>query len=145
MAGRGPVPKESRSRDRDNVERTRLVAGDVPMGPNLPEGVLPDGDEWHEMTRRWYENWRVSPQASRMLSGPDWDFLLDTALLHHIMWTKGRWDFAGEVRLRVAKFGATVADRLQLKAEIEVVQAAQAGSATAGVSDLSERRKRLAT
>lgn len=145
MAGRGSSPSQDpvRRNKENTAERTKLVAGDAPVGPDLPEGVLPDGDDWHQMTRGWYEHWRTSPQASRMLSAPDWDFLLDTALLHHIMWTKGRWDFAGEVRLRVAKFGATVEDRLRLKAEIVEPEQFPVGHVPAGVSDLAERRSRL--
>ncbi|HIY94956.1 MAG TPA: hypothetical protein H9821_04735 [Candidatus Rothia avicola] len=56
-----------------------------------------------------------------MLSDPDWDYLLDTALIHHNMWKNGRWDFASEVRLRVAKFGATPDDRNRLRAEIVTI------------------------
>lgn len=147
MAGRGPAPKDSRSRGRDNVERTKLVKADAPTGPDLPEGVLPDDAEWHSMTRRWWESWRNSPQASRMLSEPDWTFMLDTALMHHVMWSKGRWEFAAEIRLRVAKFGATPEDRLRLKAEIQSPEKSPVGSTAtpAGVTDLDERRKRLAS
>lgn len=50
------------------------------------------------------------------LMGPvDWSYLLDTALMHHSMWTHGQWTLAAEVRLRVAQYGATPADRLRLR------------------------------
>nr|WTC12564.1 hypothetical protein OHA15_34000 [Streptomyces anthocyanicus] len=87
-------------------------------GPLLPEGVLPDDEDWHPRTRKWWETWRRSAQAQVFLE-TDWDFLLDTALLHHVMWTKGRWEFASEVRLRAAKYGATPEDRMRLKLKIE--------------------------
>lgn len=156
MAGHGAPPKERRSRDRANPERTKLpqdnthrqiVRGAKYFGPDLPKGaeVLPEGEDWHPQTRSWWNHWRRSPQASRMLSDPDWDFLLDTALMHHIMWAKGRWEFSAEVRIRVAKFGATVEDRLRLKSEIEVPEVAVAGSgAGATVTSIEARRGRIA-
>lgn len=122
MAGRGFAPKETRSRARDAKARDaelRRVEDDGELrGPLLPEGVLPDDEDWHPRTRQWWETWRRSPQA-QMFIETDWDFLLDTALLHHVMWTKGRWEFASEVRLRAAKYGATPEDRMRLKLKIE--------------------------
>lgn len=95
------------------------VEGDGELrGPLLPEGVLPDDEDWHPRTRQWWETWRRSAQAQVFIE-TDWDFLLDTALLHHVMWTKGRWEFASEVRLRAAKYGATPEDRMRLKLKIE--------------------------
>jgi len=58
--------------------------------------------------------WRDSPQAEHFMAS-DWSFLLDTALMHHAMWSKGQWTLAAEVRLRVAKFGATPEDRARLR------------------------------
>lgn len=143
MAGRGPAPKDGAVRRNKAPEKTHLIAGDEPVGPELPVGWLPDGEAWHPATVSWWNNWRRSPQASRMLSDPDWDFLLDTALMHHTMWAKGRWEFASEVRLRTAKFGATPEDRLRLKAEIETPDEAPVGGADAQVTDIRSRRKRI--
>jgi hypothetical protein len=121
MAGRGSAPKETRSRARDtkrrDAELNRVEAdGDV-RGPELPEGVL-DGESWHPRTVQWWETWRRSPQA-QMFTETDWDFLLDTALMHHTMWDKKRWEFAAELRLRAGKFGATPEDRMRLKMKVE--------------------------
>ncbi len=125
MAGVGPAPKKDAIRRNKRPEFTQLQQDGEVRGPELPEDVLlntkGEPTEWHPMTRRWWENWRRSPQASRMLSDPDWDYLLDTALIHHNMWKNGRWDFASEVRLRVAKFGATPDDRNRLRAEIVTI------------------------
>lgn len=126
MAGVGPAPKKDAIRRNKRPEFTQLQQDGEVRGTDLPEGVLGEDSEgkpieWHPMTRRWWENWRTSPQATRMLSDPDWDYLLDTALIHHNMWKNGRWDFASEVRLRVAKFGATPDDRNRLRAEIITV------------------------
>ncbi|MDO5619283.1 phage terminase small subunit [Kocuria sp.] len=156
MAGNGPAPKDRRSRSRDQSERTqlqqdntnlRIVRGTKYFGPDLPKGpeVLPNGEDWHPLTRRWWNHWRRSPQASRMLSDPDWDFLLDTALMHHIMWSKGKWEYASEIRIRVAKFGATVEDRLRLKSEIEVPPTTAVGTGPgATVTSIQDRRSRMA-
>lgn len=122
MAGRGFAPSGSRVRERDNKSQIALVADGKTRGPALPAGALRDkaGNKlpWNPMTRRWWNNWRRSPQAIRMMTGPDWDFLLDTALMHHQMWEYGRWELAAEVRLRVQKFGATPEDRARLGLEV---------------------------
>ncbi|HTI28265.1 MAG TPA: hypothetical protein VL652_45200, partial [Kutzneria sp.] len=65
----------------------------------------------------WWDTWRRSPQA-QTFTETDWDFLLDTALMHHTMWLKGRWEFASELRLRAAKFGATPEDRARLRMQV---------------------------
>lgn len=165
MGGRGPAPKETRSRDRDNATRD-IVKSDGKLGGfPLPDDVLPyialnEEDEgfdprydertrevWHPQTVRWWNNWRESPQAVKMLTAPDWDYLLDTALLHHQMWESGgkNSERAAEIRLRVATFGATVADRLRLKLEIEEPPAYDVGNAPKddNIADLNERRARL--
>jgi hypothetical protein len=49
----------------------------------------------------------------------DWAFLLDAALMHHTAWTKGKWEFLSEVRMRSAKFGATPEDRARLKLKVD--------------------------
>lgn len=58
--------------------------------------------------------WGRSAQAETF-TATDWSFLLDTALMHHAMWSKGQWTLAAEVRLRVAKYGATPEDRARLR------------------------------
>lgn len=117
MGGRGPAPKDPATRRRTNVDaipRTTLSQDDELRGPDLPDNVLPDCEDWHPRTRAWWLTWRESPQAQAFIA-TDWDFLIDTALMHHTMWSKGRWEFAGELRLRAAKFGATPEDRMRLR------------------------------
>lgn len=144
MAGRGMAPKATRSRARDAKARDaelRKVEDDGELrGPLLPEGVLPDDEDWHPRTRQWWETWRRSAQAQVFIE-TDWDFLLDTALLHHVMWTKGRWEFASEVRLRAAKYGATPEDRMRLKLKIETPADKPAPAETP--RSTSDRRKNL--
>lgn len=160
MAGVGPVPGGARQRSRDEVVR-ELVKSDGKLGGyELPDGVLPFlpgkyqpdpenptiREEWHPQTVRWWQNWRESPQGIRMATAVDWDYLLDTALLHHQMWQSGgrNSERAAEIRLRVATFGATPADRARLKFEIEVPDEFAAGARNANVSSMdAARRKKL--
>lgn len=115
-------------------------------GYELPEGVLPDGELWHPVTMRWWDSFRASPQATLMATDVDWDFLLDTALIHHNMWKNGRWEFANEVRMRVAQFGATPAARRALKMEIEVPEPFSVGVPASGnVTRMDDARKKRLT
>jgi hypothetical protein len=136
MAGRGPAPKpvlqrESRTQARNDAA-TKLAADGELRGPELPEG------DWHPRTVVWWDTWRRSAQA-QVLTPTDWDVLMETALLHTELWN-GDTKAAAELRLRVAKFGATVEDRLRLKMQVdaEVKQAAPAAPARK-----TDRRKRL--
>jgi hypothetical protein len=74
---------------------------------------LPDDFPWHPRTKAWWAMWGGSPQAEHFMAS-DWDFLLDTAILHTAMWC-GNATVAAEVRLRVAKYGATPEDRARLR------------------------------
>lgn len=118
MAGRGPAPKGSRARDRDTPKFETLEDTGVLYGTDLPEGVLPADESWHPQTVRW---WNAIRKFPLLKDEPDigWQFLIDTALMHHTMWTKGKWEFAAEIRLRVAKYGATPEDRMRLKITVE--------------------------
>lgn len=117
MAGRGPAPKDPSERRRRNLEDApeRIASDGRLHGPELPLDVL--NEPWHPRTLAWWETWRRAAQA-RTFVGTDWDFLIDTALMHHTMWEKGRWEFAAELRLRAAKFGATPEDRARLKIQV---------------------------
>lgn len=119
MAGRGPAPKPSARRARSNkdpvpLRSLKLVREPAPDLPSL--GYDKDGVpvEWHERTVDWWETWKSS-ELAKDFTASDWSFLLDTALMHHAMWSKGQWTLAAEVRLRVAKFGATPEDRARLR------------------------------
>ena len=157
----GPPPQEKRSRARDTPVRDTIRSDGKIGGFALPDDVLPllpksqweDEDspvreQWHPQTVRWWEHWRRSPQGTRMVTDVDWDYMLDTALMHHQMWESGgkNSERAAEIRLRVAAFGATPADRLRLKLEIEVPAEFDAGSGQgddAVISDLNARRRRM--
>lgn len=115
MPGKGPAPKAVRSRPNDTARRQaemqRLEKDGEIRGPELPEG------DWHPRTIAWWDNWRRSSQAQHM-GQVDWDFMVDTAMMHSAMWN-GEMKMAAEVRIRVAKFGATPEDRLRLKVQVD--------------------------
>jgi hypothetical protein len=153
MAGRGFPAEPGSRRYKKATEGIKLVSDGKLRGKSLPRNVLRDKDgnpvPWHPMTVKWWNSWRKSPQAMRMMTGPDWDFLLDTALMHHEMWSAKKWELAAEVRLRVTKFGATPEDRSRLRVEIGVsmpsdspVGASPVGSVVS-VEEFDARRARI--
>lgn len=111
MAGHGPAPKDPDERVRRNgdAEATTIEADGALHGPDLPD----DSFDWPDATQAWWSTWRKSAQASTF-TDTDWSFLLDTAVLHMEFWDGNR-RLAAELRLRVAKFGATLEDRARLK------------------------------
>ncbi|MCK7676347.1 hypothetical protein [Corynebacterium pygosceleis] len=80
--------------------------------------------------------WKDSPQAEHFGS-TDWNFLLDTALLHAQLWGNGDTSVMSELRIRVAKFGATPEDRARLR-----MQFAEADEADARRPELPRRSAR---
>src|SRR6185369_4297203 len=122
MAINGPRPKADDERERRNAptfSSTYIKADGRLHGPRLPRGT-----NWCDRTKEWWEAWRRSPQAM-VMTDTDWEFLLETALLHNMLWSpaptitaseKGArvrngavsaTQLAAEIRQRVAKFGAT--------------------------------------
>jgi hypothetical protein len=141
MAGRGPAPKDPAQRRRRNADPvpTQVVVDDGEVrGPELPGEF-----DWPSATMRWWETWRSSPQAQTFTS-TDWDFLIDTALLHAEYWA-GNTAVGAELRLRVAKFGATPEDRARLRLQVgeREEEKTPASKAPPNVARLEDRRKRL--
>jgi hypothetical protein len=120
-----------------------VIEDDEVRGPDLPEEF-----SWPDATVRWWETWRRSAQA-QTFTATDWEFLLDTALLHAAFWS-GETSVGAELRLRVAKFGATPEDRARLRLQISGADDKPAAAAGKGkqpppnVARLEDRRKRLA-
>jgi hypothetical protein len=131
MAGSGGnhTPKPPGQRRRTNADPVpwATVEPDGELrGPELPDGLVEGG--WHPQTVQWWQTWRCSPQAQTFI-GTDWDFLLDTALLHHALWN-GRLDLAGEVRLRAGQMAATPEGRLKNRMMVQLPgEESQLGSA----------------
>lgn len=126
MSGRGPAPKDAARRARRNVDPApqTILRHEDAEPPELPP--WPGDGDWPERTREWWRMWQVSPQAEHF-SSSDWDFLLDTALLHARLWS-GEVSAAAELRLRVAKFGATPEDRARLRMQFAQADEAPTGS-----------------
>lgn len=131
MAGRGPAPKDPATRARRNkpATPTKTVAAPrtkkttQPPLPRLTFGKMVDGEEvqvdyrWPEQTITWWKMWGDSPLSADFIAN-DWSELLDTARLHAQFWS-GDSKVASELRLRVAKFGATPEDRARLRITLE--------------------------
>lgn len=128
MAGRGPAPKHP---DRRGGHQ-RSAALRVIVAPPMPQPDLPDALEWPAATRDWWAMWGTSP-LSADFTATDWSYLLDTALLHARVWS-GQPSHAAELRLRVAKFGATPEDRARLRITFAQADAADAGRGTRAAS-----------
>lgn len=132
MAGRGAPPKDPSRRARSNSDPVplRVITAIVLEQPELPPLYLPDIDgklrriKWPARTAQWWQMWADSPLSAQFTS-TDWSELMDTARLHALFWM-GETKVAPELRLRVAKFGATPEDRARLR--ITFAQADEAES-----------------
>lgn len=145
MAGRGPAPKHPSRRARANADPIplRVIHADPVDQPDLPDlWIERDGElvsiDWPARTVDWWRMWRESPLSAEFTS-TDWSELLDTAVLHARFW-RGQVSLASELRLRVAKFGATPEDRARLR--ITFAQADEA-EAKAPVARAPQRRRVL--
>lgn len=116
MAGFGnTIPKDPAKRARRNKGPELRDVPIVPTEPyDLPADLLPEGDEWHPATLRWWRSWCESPLAAE-LPEPDWRELEATAVLHHEFMRKRSFTLASELRLRMQLFGATPLDRQRLR------------------------------
>ena len=132
MAGRGPAPKDPSTRARRNKSDFRVITAepvDQPVLPDFDVQVEIDGAlvsqtfQWPERTREWWRMWADSPLSAEFTS-TDWSELLDTALIHAKFWS-GDVRVASELRLRVAKFGATPEDRARLKIQFAAADEAE--------------------
>lgn len=135
MAGRGPAPKDPSQRRRRNASEPLTVV--QPDGQRYGN-PLPDSHEWPAATLAWWETWRTCALAAK-LTDTDWSFLLDTAVLHAEYWLGNR-SVAAELRLRVAKFGATPEDRARMKISVGEPVGQPARLQAKGAAD---RRRRL--
>ena len=131
MAGRGPSPKDPNRRARRNSDPVplRVIEARPVEQPPLPTIYVEDDGQlvefqWPARTQEWWTMWAESPLSAEFTS-TDWSELLDTAVLHAAFWS-GRTSVASELRLRVAKFGATPEDRARLR--ITFAQAEEADS-----------------
>lgn len=118
MAGRGPAPKDPSKRARRNADPVghTVLRQETVEPPPLPSRYA----DFPEVAE-WWDSWVNSPQAE-VLSSTDWQFLKDTLPLveaYHYGRDKdglpNGLKYGAEIRLRVAQFGATPADRARLR------------------------------
>ena len=102
----------------------RVIEVDPVKQPKLPSVTI-DGErfKWPARTKDWWRMWAESPLSTEFTEN-DWSELLDTALLHAQFWS-GRMSVAAELRLRVAKFGATPEDRARLRIQFAAADEAE--------------------
>ncbi|QIG58379.1 terminase small subunit [Mycobacterium phage Cornie] len=148
MAGKGPRPKENAVRRNVNPTGLRVYKAEPVAQPELPEfdvQIEVDGQliaqrfEWPAATRRWWEVWGSEPMAQDF-TATDWDFLLDTALLHAKVWGQGDLKLLPELRLRVSKMGATSEDRARLRITYAAADEADERRSTSTGSSARSRR-----
>lgn len=112
MAGRGGPPKDPSRRARRNADpvgQTTLRA-EVVEPPALPSRYT----DYPEVVE-WWDSWVNSPQAD-IFSSTDWQYLRDTLpLVKAYHCDENGLKYGAEIRLRVAQFGATPADRARLR------------------------------
>lgn len=137
IAGRGPTPKPAASRARRNKPDAalRVIVAEPVKQPALPqiwERNAKTGKRqrvsWPAETRRWWKMWGDSPLSAEFTS-TDWSELLITARLHAAV-VDGDLKHAAELRLRVAKFGATPEDRARLRITFAAADDAEAKRST---------------
>lgn len=133
MAGHGPPPKDPARKARHDSNATTVLRHEVAEAPDLPPDLRKIG-----AVRNWWATWKASPQAETFGS-TDWEFLLETAVIK-AAFHEGDMKQAPELRLRVAKFGATPEDRARLR-----MQFAQADEADAKRPPTTSSRERRGT
>ena len=144
MAGRGPAPKDPSRRARTNADPIplRVIRADPVEQPELPTlWIEQDGElvsiSWPARTQQWWRMWGESPLSAEF-TATDWSELLDTARIHALFWM-GKTSVASELRLRVAKFGATPEDRARLRITFAAADEAE-GKRERRVPSSRERR-----
>lgn len=111
IAGRGPAGKPDGRRARGNKGKQAQA---VFFAESADQPHLPEVRDWPAATRDWWISWGIHPMAEEFTES-DWQFLLDTALLHAAVWGDHQLSFLPELRLRVAKYGVTPEDRARLR------------------------------
>lgn len=147
MAGRGPAPKPAHRRARVNKDPvpTTVVPAEHLVArtqDDPPLDLLPDGEQWHPATLRWWRRWCESPLAAN-LPAVDWSELEACAVLHHEFMRKRSFTLGSELRLRMAKWGATPEDRARLRITIADADQRDGGERPSEETSARARRGRL--
>jgi hypothetical protein len=112
MARPGPAPKDA---DKRLGHRTQaeLVTTSITK-PTAPAPALPGAGDFSEATRRWYQVWAHSAQASQFLE-TDWLLLHMLAPMVDRYYETEDPRIFSEIRINLAKLGATPEDRQRLR------------------------------
>lgn len=146
---KGPPPKPADRRARVNKDPIplRVIHAAPTAQPELPtfhieqDGALVEF-RWPARTVEWWAMWGSSPLAAEF-TATDWSELMDTAVIHARFWS-GDVKQAAELRLRVAKFGATPEDRARLRITFANADAADESRGTRQASGARGRYGDLA-
>ena len=151
MAGRGPRPKDAHllaghGRAKAREAEIRVYTAAPVAQPALPQRwMIVDGKKrrvaWPAATKTWWDTWGAE-EMTRDWRPTDWDFLADTALIHAEVWG-GNLAMLNELRVRVAKMGATSEDRARLRityANADRAEQERAAGAAAGPGSARARR-----
>ena len=115
MAGRGPAPKPSGQRRRNNkppVDAELPASGFEGDFPPLPASYRADGKSlrFGADARRWYDAWGRSPMACRFVA-TDWARLGMLARVVDAFYRTPKPTLLAEIRLQEALFGGSPLDR----------------------------------
>lgn len=105
MAGRGFAPKDAQG--------VKTITYNPSAQPPLPR-TMPSGDLWPDESVALWEALAEYPLAADWTL-VEWLYHLDTIVIHAEFWHTGKATFAAELRLRLAKIGATAEDRARLR------------------------------
>ena len=125
MAGIGPAPKPVDKLAGHGAAKAREAGMRVVESVPTKQPKLSADFDWPAETRDWWKMWADSPLSNDFTS-TDWSELAITARLHAAVVT-GELKYAAELRLRVAKFGATPEDRARLRITFVAADEAEAG------------------
>lgn len=129
MPGRGPAPKDKEKRQRRNAEASETLVAPDARPDHAPE--LPDADDLSPETRRWYDTWATSPQATLFVA-TDWQRLHMLARLVEDYFRSADPRLLGEIRLNEERLGATVGDRQRLRVKVAIDAPGETSSPKAG-------------
>ena len=92
----------------------KAPAPEFPEHFKIYDGTAIKRVKYPQETRTWWDHWVNSPLNSGF-THHDWDYLLDTAVLHAKHWLGLDAKAAGEMRQRLSRFGVTPEDRAKLR------------------------------
>lgn len=76
----------------------------------MAKPTLPDGIEWGDRTAAWWESLDSIPGTSEWTDA-DWQYAMDTALVHRAVWLDGYLIQLKELRMREQSMGISPAAR----------------------------------